>query len=179
MAQSVLITLTIAGSDTGPFDLYSDADGYSVPFEINISKALLLAGYLSTSVPNAATIVQLRSKGLCTNSILLPITGSSVTTTTTSTSSSTSTSSTSTSSTSTTTLSACNCYQIQDAEGPGGASGSYTDCDGNSGIWIIPTELGTTYICTRDADSIITTDVVQINYISPSSEFYINCSCSG
>jgi hypothetical protein len=101
MAQTVLITLTIAGTDTGPFDLYSDADGYTSPFEINISKAALTAGYTSYAVPNAATLIKIVSKGTCTNSITLPIVGTSATTST-STSSSTSSSSSSSTSSSTT-----------------------------------------------------------------------------
>jgi hypothetical protein len=102
MAQTVLITLTIAGTDTGPFDLYSDADGYTSPFAINISKAALTAGYTSYAVPNAATLIKIVSKGTCTNSITLPIVGTSATTSTTSSSSTSSTSSSSTSSTSST-----------------------------------------------------------------------------
>lgn len=101
MAQTVLITLTIAGTDTGPFDLYSDADGYTSPFAINISKAALTAGYTSYVVPNAATLIKVVSKGTCTNFVLLPIIGTSATTTSTS-SSSTSSSSTSSSTSSTT-----------------------------------------------------------------------------
>lgn len=102
MAQTVVITLTIAGTDTGPFDLYSDADGYTSPFAINISKAVLTAGYTSYVVPDAATLIKVVSKGTCTNFAILPIVGTSATTTSTS-SSSTSSSSTSSSTTSTTT----------------------------------------------------------------------------
>lgn len=103
MAQTVVITLTIAGTDTGPFDLYSDADGYTSPFAINISKAALTAGYTSYVVPDAATLIKVMSKGTCTNSITLPIVGTSATTTSTSTSSTSSTSSSSTSSSTTST----------------------------------------------------------------------------
>lgn len=175
MAQTVLITLTIAGTDTGPFSLYSDADGFVIPFETSVSKATLQSGYVSTSVPNPATIIKVVSLGTCTNSIFLPISGSSVTTTTTS-STTSSTSSSTTSTTSTATVLPCNCYQIQDAEAPGGATGSYTDCDGVSQLFIVD-ELSTVYICTRDVDSISSTDNIQINLIEPSSPFYENCPC--
>jgi hypothetical protein len=37
--MTVLITLTTAGVSTGPFDLYSDVDGYLVPFETLVPKA--------------------------------------------------------------------------------------------------------------------------------------------
>lgn len=49
--MTVLITLTLAGSDTGPFDLYSNADGYTTAFETGISRAALIAGYTSNLAP--------------------------------------------------------------------------------------------------------------------------------
>lgn len=102
MAQTALITLTTAGADTGPFDLYSDIDGYSVPFETGVSKVSLVAGYTSTLIPNGATIVRVKSDNvLCTNYIDLYLVPTTTTTT-----SSTSTTTTSTSSTTTTTTTA-------------------------------------------------------------------------
>lgn len=92
MPQTILITLTIAGTNTGPFDLYSDVDGYVTPFENNVPKAALQAGYVSTLVPDGATIIRVKSDGVCTNQINLTITG----TTTSTTSSTTSTTSTTT-----------------------------------------------------------------------------------
>jgi hypothetical protein len=100
MAQTVLITLTTAGTDTGPFDLYSDADGYVTPFETGVSKVALTGGYTSTLVPDAATIIRVQSDSdSCTNYVDLTI----VTTTTTTTSTSTTTTTTTSTSTSTTT----------------------------------------------------------------------------
>lgn len=66
MAQTVLLTLTTAGPGTGPFDLFSNVDGYTIAFESNITKAQLVAGYTSILVPNAATIIRIKSKGTCT-----------------------------------------------------------------------------------------------------------------
>lgn len=85
--MTVLITLPIAGPSTGPFSLYSNVDGYTTPFEIQVPKPLLVAGYTSVSVPAGTTIIQVRSLGTCTNSINLPINllGTSTTTTSTST----------------------------------------------------------------------------------------------
>lgn len=85
--MTVLITLPIAGPSTGPFSLYSDVDGYTSPFEIQVPKPLLVAGYTSILVPAGTTIIQVRSLGTCTNSINLPINllGTSTTTTSTST----------------------------------------------------------------------------------------------
>lgn len=64
----VFLTLTTAGSDTGPFDLYSDLDGFITPFETGVDKATLEAGY-STTVPDGASIVRITSAGDCVNSV--------------------------------------------------------------------------------------------------------------
>ena len=86
--MTVLITLTIAGTDSGPFDLYSDLDGYISAFESGVSKASLLAGYPSSLVPDFTTIIRVRSNNpLCTNYIDIPV--AEPTTTTTSSSSTT------------------------------------------------------------------------------------------
>ncbi len=92
MAQTVLITLTTAGADTGPFDLYSDADGYVAPFETGVSKSSLTAGYVSVLVPDLATIIRVKSEStLCTNYVDLSLVTSTTTTSTSSTSTTTST----------------------------------------------------------------------------------------
>jgi len=89
--MTILVTLTLAGADTGPFDLYSDADGFLVPLAIGISKAALQAGYSLTGVPDGATIIRAQSQGICTNFIDMFISGTITTTTTTSSTTSTST----------------------------------------------------------------------------------------
>lgn len=82
----VTITLTTAGSDTGPFNLYSDVDGFVSAFETGVSKAALLAGYTSSLVPNGTTTVRVMSNSvLCTNYIDIIIGGECSTTTTTTT----------------------------------------------------------------------------------------------
>lgn len=80
--MTVLITLTIAGTDTGPFNLYSNADGFVSTFETGVSKAALQAGYSSALVPNSATVIRVKSVGNCTNYIDIPL-GITTTTTTT------------------------------------------------------------------------------------------------
>ena len=90
--MTVLITLTTAGADAGPFDLYSDTDGYVTPFATGISKATLLGGYLSSAVPDGTTSIRIVSTGTCTNYIYVLVEGT--TTTTTSTSSTTTTTTT-------------------------------------------------------------------------------------
>ena len=82
MAQTVLITLTTAGADTGPFDLYSDADSYVTPFETGVAKIDLTSGYTSVLVPDLATIVRVQSDSVCTNYIDLSIVVTTTTTTT-------------------------------------------------------------------------------------------------
>jgi hypothetical protein len=68
MSISVTITLTTAGVNTGPFDLYSNADSYASPFETGISKSALVSGYTSNLVPNTATIIKVKStNGTCSN----------------------------------------------------------------------------------------------------------------
>jgi hypothetical protein len=79
--MTVLITLTTAGSDSGPFDLYSNLDGYVSAFESGVSKSALLAGYSSALVPDYTTTVRVLSTGACTNYIDIVI-GTTTTTTT-------------------------------------------------------------------------------------------------
>lgn len=93
MAQTVTITLTSAGSDSGPFNLYSNVDGYVTAFAFSVSKASLLSGYTSIVVPDLTTTIRILSVGVCTNYIDVNVSGIT-TTTTTSTSTTTTTTST-------------------------------------------------------------------------------------
>lgn len=64
--MTVLLKLTTAGSDSGPFDLYSNLDGYDTAFKENVTKAALTTGSgYSTIVPDGATIVKIKSTGVC------------------------------------------------------------------------------------------------------------------
>jgi hypothetical protein len=67
--MTTLITLTNVGSDAGPFNLYSNADGYDQPFDTDISADELIAGYTTPFVPNDATIIRVVSMGVCANRI--------------------------------------------------------------------------------------------------------------
>lgn len=93
MAKSATITLTTAGADTGPFNLLSNVDSYTTPFETNIPKASLVGGYTSTVIPDAATVIRvLSASGRCINSYVdLPYPATTTTTTTTTTSTTTTT----------------------------------------------------------------------------------------
>jgi len=130
--MTTLITLVIPiGGDAGPFNLFSDIDGYTVPFETGVSAAVLIAGYTTSLVPNGTTIIRVVSVGICTNHIdiqvnLIPTTtttssssSSTSTSTSTSTSSTSSTTSTSSSSTTTTTVApvACSTYTVNPVQG--------------------------------------------------------------
>ena len=101
----IFVKLNTADSDTGPFMVYSNVDGYITAYGINITKANLTNG-VTVTVPDFTTSVKIRSNGKCTNSIIVNIApAGSTTTTTTVRPSSTTTSSTTTSSTTTTTTS--------------------------------------------------------------------------
>lgn len=79
----IYILLTTAGADTGPFNLYSDVDGYISAFETGVSKAALLAGYTSFVAPPGTTIVRVKSDGVCTSQVDINVTQCTTTSTTT------------------------------------------------------------------------------------------------
>jgi len=94
--MTVTITLTLAGSDTGPFNLYSNVDGYTSAFQINVPKNDLTSGLTTGTVPDGTTEILVRSTGVCQRNLYLPVAGAPATTTTTSSTSSTSTTSSTT-----------------------------------------------------------------------------------
>jgi hypothetical protein len=81
--MTVLITLTVAGADSGPFNLYSNLDGFVSAFETGVSKASLLAGYPSALVPDYTTTVRVKSDGACTNYVDILLQAATTTTSTT------------------------------------------------------------------------------------------------
>jgi len=127
--MTVLITLTTAGDNTGPFDLYSNANGYTIAFATGVSKSALIAGYESTVVPNGTTEVLVQSIGACDRDLYLNVAGAPTTTTT------TSTSTTSTTSTTTTLVPPIECYGYEVCAYDGTVNKndypfSYIDCNG-------------------------------------------------
>ena len=80
--MTVLITLTTAGADSGPFDLYSNLDSYTSAFETGVSKTALLAGYSSALVPDYTTTIRIKSSGVCLNYIDVALESTTTTTTT-------------------------------------------------------------------------------------------------
>lgn len=81
--MTILLTLTTAGADSGPFNLYSNLDGFTSAFEVGVDKASLEAGYASSLVPDFTTVVRILSTGVCTTYV--DITLEEITTTTTTT----------------------------------------------------------------------------------------------
>ena len=59
--MTVFITLTTAGADSGPFNLYTDLDGFVTPFEVGVSKMDLESGYSSILVPDFTSVVRVKS----------------------------------------------------------------------------------------------------------------------
>jgi hypothetical protein len=131
--MTVLITLLSAGADTGPFDLYSNVDGFVSAFETGVSKAALLAGYPSALVPPGTTTIRVKSNGRCVNYIDLAVL---VTTTTTTTlvppPSTTTTTSSLTSSTTSTTTTAIPCDEYYNNTGSDLVGIDFTGCNGIS-----------------------------------------------
>lgn len=73
--MTVLITLTTAGNNTGPFNLYSDTNGYTTAFATNISRTDLINGYTSSVVPNGTVEVLVKSTGTCNRDLYLSVLG--------------------------------------------------------------------------------------------------------
>jgi hypothetical protein len=138
--MTVLITLTTAGISTGPFNLYSNVDGYAVPFESSVPKASLVLGYTSVLVPTGTTTVQVKSLGTCTTGVNILI-GGVTTTTAIPTTTVAPTSTTTVAPTTTAVPAGCNNMLFTATSGLNGgpyAEATYTNCDGQLIIISIP-----------------------------------------
>lgn len=80
--MTIHILLTTSGTDAGPFNLYSDVDGFISAFATNVSKSTLLGGYVANNVPNGTLTVRLVSVGECNSYIDVDVTTTTTTTTT-------------------------------------------------------------------------------------------------
>ena len=175
----VTITLTTAGADTGPFNLYSDVDGFISAFETGVSKASLLAGYTSSLVPNGTTTIRVMSaSALCTNYIDIVISGECPTTTSTTTVLPTTTTTTipATTTTSTTTVIppttttttvtpvSCTTYDIQPDPIAGTVSIEYFDCLGNLTTATYPEQAN---ICAETGTVVITGGAGTVTAVGP------------
>lgn len=68
----ICVKLTLAGEDTGPFDIYTNADSFASPVVQNISKLQLLEGYVMQIDETKTTIIRVVSKGVCGNYFDVP-----------------------------------------------------------------------------------------------------------
>jgi hypothetical protein len=163
--MTVLIYLTTAGAGTGPFNLYSNVDGYVTPFETGVAKASLTTppGYTTALVPNGTTTIRVQSTGACTNYIDIVI-GATTTTTTTS-GALTTTTTASPTTTTTTTLTPAECGNFSLEGGISGRTFNYTNCDG------IPQ---TTVVNAGDA----TSDCIQLPYVAAGATYIDPCGSS-
>jgi len=75
----VNVKLTTAGLDTGPFNIFSNADNYVTAVATNVDWAAIASppstGY-NVTVPDQATFIKVASAGICTGFITIPITPS-------------------------------------------------------------------------------------------------------
>lgn len=83
--MTILITLTLAGTDTGPFDIYSNTNGFATPAITGVSRAALVSGYTAT-LPDGTTEVLVKSIGLCKRDLYLDVSGAPIPISTTTTS---------------------------------------------------------------------------------------------
>ena len=137
--MTALITLTTAGADTGPYNLYSDVDGYLTPFETGITRSALLAGYTSTVVPLSTVTVRVVSNNLtCNNHVDLTVV---YPTTTTSTTAAPTTTTTTTSGVVVNTYLIEGIWEVDDPAHPAGGFINYINASGTpvnvSGLWIV------------------------------------------
>jgi hypothetical protein len=77
------ITITNIGETEGPFNLYSDVDGYSSAFEAEVTRQELLDGFGTDNLPDGTVSVRATSTSSCNSSIDIAVTIYTTTTTTT------------------------------------------------------------------------------------------------
>lgn len=71
--MNILVTITSAGANTGPFNIYGNVDNYATPLASNIAKSALQVGYTLNNVSDSITSIRIYSTGTCTNYIDLPV----------------------------------------------------------------------------------------------------------
>lgn len=81
--MEAFIQLTTAGNNTGPFNLFSDVDGFTTAFESGVTKAQLLTGFTTALIPDYTTIVKVVSEGFCENFVNITLEDTTTTTSTT------------------------------------------------------------------------------------------------
>jgi hypothetical protein len=125
--MNIFLQLTLAGVDTGPFDLFSDTDSYTFAFYTAVPKNSLVAGYYVSAPPGTTTVrIQSVAPSLCTNytDVVLGLPP----------------------------VQDCNCYLISSIEDPAtpllGTTFFYTDCNDNlQSIYLNPNQVS--YVCSK------------------------------
>jgi hypothetical protein len=176
MAQTIIITVNTIGPGTGPFNIYS-LDNLGVvtgPFETGVTRAQLLAGFVSINVPNDAVTIRVVSLGTdcplsldiflniittTTTTTLEPITTSTTTSTTTLEPTTTTTTTTSTSTTTSTTTAP----GVPILLGYGGTSGTFACITAGEAFLLNPT----TYYLASGCISLTITPPCDTLYIDP------------
>ena len=74
--MSFVITISNVGNDvTGPFDLFSNVDGFLNAFANDVTLSELSSGYPTNAVPENTSIIRVFDKtGVCLSSVDTPIT---------------------------------------------------------------------------------------------------------
>jgi hypothetical protein len=68
--MNILVKLTTAETDAGPFMVYSNLNNYEAPAYGPFTKTELLAG-VKISLPDSTTSIKVRNNGKCTNSVIV------------------------------------------------------------------------------------------------------------
>lgn len=83
MSQTVLITLTTAGPNTGPFDIYAEQNLNNVLIASGVPKSSLLSGYIAVVPDDSLSVIIVSTDPFCGNTqITIPLPGAPTTTTT-------------------------------------------------------------------------------------------------
>ncbi len=70
--MKILLTITSGENDSGPFDLYSDVDGFTTPIDVGVTYSELAAGY-TIEVDDITTQIKVVSQGICTTEVLVEL----------------------------------------------------------------------------------------------------------
>ena len=68
--MAILIQASSVGSDAGPFNLFSQVNGFTESFETGITSLQLLVGFVSYNVPAGTTVVRIQSSNDDCNSFV-------------------------------------------------------------------------------------------------------------
>ena len=83
--MTVDITILTIGADINFFDLYSNIDNFTTPFETDVPSGDLISTHTTNLVPDYTTVIRAISKGNCEASIDVVLENTTTTTTTSST----------------------------------------------------------------------------------------------